>query len=120
MFMHSGDIMIMSGLSRLLYHAVPRVLPNLEGKLLPSCLELPLSADLPLDSVIEPCSQEDWEVCARYLQGSRVNMTVRQVLAEGQNFPTETRTDQELDNVFTDSYHEENHEIKKHRSDIDS
>ncbi|XP_066483950.1 nucleic acid dioxygenase ALKBH1 [Tiliqua scincoides] len=120
MFMHSGDMMIMSGFSRLLYHAVPRVLPNLEGKPLPSCLELPHPTDLPLDSVIEPCSQEVWEVCAKYLQASRINMTVRQVLAEGQSFPTETRTNQELDNVCTGSYHEENSEIKKHKSNIDS
>ncbi|KAF7251521.1 Nucleic acid dioxygenase ALKBH1 [Varanus komodoensis] len=118
MFMHSGDIMIMSGFSRLRYHAVPRVLPNLEGKPLPSCLELPLPADLPANSVIEPCSQEDWQVCAKYLQASRINMTVRQVLAEGQSFPTETRTERELDAFSIDSYHEEHSGSKKPKSGI--
>ncbi|CAI5764319.1 AlkB homolog 1, histone H2A dioxygenase [Podarcis lilfordi] len=120
MFMHSGDMMIMSGFSRLLYHAVPRILPNLEGKPLPSCLELPLPADLPEDSVMEPCSQEDWQVCAKYLQASRVNMTVRQVLAEGQSFPTEARTGRDLDASSIGSYHEEHSEIKKHKSDSGS
>ncbi|XP_053143342.1 nucleic acid dioxygenase ALKBH1 [Hemicordylus capensis] len=120
MFMHSGDLMIMSGFSRLLFHAVPRVLPNLEGKPLPSCLELPLPADLPADSVIKPCSEKDWQVCAKYLQVSRINMTVRQVLAEGQSFPTEARTDGEQGAVLTGSYHEEDSRLKKQKSDVDS
>lgn len=29
---------------------------------------------------------EDWQVCASYLKTARVNMTVRQVLAVGQDF----------------------------------
>lgn len=89
MFMHSGDIMVMSGFSRLLNHAVPRVLPSPKGGSLPCCLETPLPADLPRDSVVEPCSVEDWQVCASYLKTARVNMTVRQVLAVGQDFPLE-------------------------------
>lgn len=112
--------MVMSGFSRLLYHAVPRVLPNLEGKTLPSCLELPLPTDLPDDSFIEPCAQEDWQVCVKYLQASRINMTVRQVLAEGQNFPAEARTERELDAISAHSYHEENPEIQKCMSNTDS
>lgn len=94
--------MIMSGFSRLLYHAVPKIFPNLEGKPLPSSLELPLSADLPADSVVEPCSDDDWQTCARYLETSRINMTVRQVLAEGQGFLTETRTESEQNAFSTD------------------
>ncbi|XP_039245606.1 nucleic acid dioxygenase ALKBH1 isoform X2 [Pipra filicauda] len=62
MFMHSGDIMVMSGLSRLLYHAVPRVLPNPEGTAVPSCLDQALPSDLPVGSVIEHSSDEDWQV----------------------------------------------------------
>ncbi|XP_077179460.1 nucleic acid dioxygenase ALKBH1 [Paroedura picta] len=120
MFIHSGDMMVMSGFSRLLYHAVPRVLPNLEGKPVPSCLELPLPADLPADSVIEPCSQDDWQVCAKYLQRSRINMTIRQVLAEGQSFPTESGMENKLDVLSKGSYHEENSEIKRHKPDLDS
>ncbi|XP_017506087.1 nucleic acid dioxygenase ALKBH1 [Manis javanica] len=89
MFMHSGDIMVMSGFSRLLNHAVPKVLPSPWGESLPCCLETPLPADLPRDSVAEPCSVEDWQVCTSYLKTARVNMTVRQVLATDQEFPLE-------------------------------
>ncbi|XP_054826423.1 nucleic acid dioxygenase ALKBH1 [Eublepharis macularius] len=120
MLIHSGDMMVMSGFSRLLHHAVPRVLPNLEGEPLPSCLELPVPADLPADSVIEPCSQDDWQVCAKYLQGSRINMTIRQVLAEGHSFPVATGIEDKQDGVSRGSYHEENSEIKRHKFDPDS
>ncbi|XP_035301837.1 nucleic acid dioxygenase ALKBH1 isoform X4 [Cricetulus griseus] len=61
MFMHSGDIMVMSGFSRLLNHAVPRVLPHPDGECLPHCLETPLPAVLPSNSLVEPCSEEDWQ-----------------------------------------------------------
>ncbi|XP_037359666.1 nucleic acid dioxygenase ALKBH1 isoform X1 [Talpa occidentalis] len=87
MFMHSGDIMVMSGFSRLLNHAVPRVLPSPERESLPCCLATPLPAVLPRDSMVEPCSEEDRQVCASYLKTARVNMTVRQVLATDQDFP---------------------------------
>lgn len=89
MFMHSGDIMVMSGFSRLLNHAVPKVLPSSKGESLPCCLETPPPAVLPRDSVVECCSMEDWQVCASYLKTARVNMTVRQVLATDQDFPLE-------------------------------
>nr|XP_003214474.1 PREDICTED: DNA oxidative demethylase ALKBH1 isoform X1 [Anolis carolinensis] len=120
MFMHSGDVMIMSGFSRLLYHAVPRVLPNMEGKPLPSCMEQPLPADLPANSVLQPCSAEDWEVCAKYLETSRINMTVRQVLADGHTFPAENRTEGELHAFSVGPYHEEHSEIKRHKCDTES
>lgn len=113
MFMHSGDIMVMSGFSRLLYHAVPRVLPNPEGTALPSCLDQPLSSDLPVGSVIEHSSDEDWQVCAKYLQSSRINMTVRQVLAEGQEFPEESGTNGKGQAPSEDNY--ENSKAKRHK-----
>ncbi|XP_074183241.1 nucleic acid dioxygenase ALKBH1 isoform X3 [Rhinolophus sinicus] len=71
MFMHSGDIMVMSGSSRLLNHAVPKVLPSPEGKSLPCCLETPLPAVLPRDSVAEPCSVEDWKAVVDRMHPSR-------------------------------------------------
>ncbi|XP_004610345.1 nucleic acid dioxygenase ALKBH1 [Sorex araneus] len=89
MFMHSGDIMVMSGFSRLLNHAVPRVLPSPESASLPRCLDAPLPAGLPADALVEPCSEDDRHVCAAYLRTARVNMTVRQVLAPDQSFPPE-------------------------------
>ncbi|CAI9177300.1 unnamed protein product [Rangifer tarandus platyrhynchus] len=105
MFMHSGDIMVMSGFSRLLNHAVPRVLPSAEGDSLPGCLGTPLPADLPRDSVVEPCSVEDWQVCASYLKTARVNMTVRQVLAVGQDFPLEPTEENKRDITAEGSCH---------------
>lgn len=97
MFMHSGDIMVMSGFSRLLNHAVPRVLPSPETASLPRCLDTPLPASLPADTVVEPCSEDDWQVCAAYLRTARVNMTIRQVLAPDQSFPPEPVEEPERD-----------------------
>uniref|UniRef100_A0A663MA39 Nucleic acid dioxygenase ALKBH1 n=1 Tax=Athene cunicularia TaxID=194338 RepID=A0A663MA39_ATHCN len=120
MFMHSGDIMVMSGFSRLLYHAVPRVLPNPEGTALPSCLDQALPSDLPVGSVIERSSDEDWQVCAKYLQSSRINMTIRQVLAEGQKFPEESGTNGKGQAASEDSHHQENSRAKRHKPNPDS
>ncbi|KAL2098543.1 hypothetical protein ACEWY4_005023 [Coilia grayii] len=93
MFMHSGDIMVMSGPSRLLYHAVPCIVPAPADQPLPACLQQPQrSTHLHPNSVIQEVAQEDWELCSRYLQTARVNMTVRQVLGEGQAFPTQMAT----------------------------
>lgn len=122
MFMHSGDIMIMSGFSRLLNHAVPRVLPNPDGEGLPHCLEAPLPAVLPRDSMIEPCSMEDWQVCASYLKTARVNMTVRQVLATDQNFPLEPIEDKKRD-ISTEGFchlDDQNSQVKRARINPDS
>lgn len=86
MFMHSGDVMLMSGPSRLLYHAVPRILPALPQHA--ECLEEPACVlTQQKGSMLEPVSEEDWDVCSKYIQSSRVNMTVRQVLGPGQSFP---------------------------------
>ncbi|KAM6360670.1 nucleic acid dioxygenase ALKBH1 isoform 3-T3 [Alca torda] len=120
MFMHSGDIMVMSGFSRLLYHAVPRVLPNPEGTALPSCLDQALSSDLPAGSVVEHSSDEDWQVCAKYLQSSRINMTIRQVLAEGQKFPQESGTNGKGQAPSEDNHHQENSRAKRHKPNTDS
>lgn len=83
MYVHSGDVMVMSGQSRLLYHAVPRILPAPRGR---PAVEREGSS--PQDgAVVEPVSEEDWAVCSRYIQTSRVNVTVRQVLGPGQSLP---------------------------------
>ncbi|XP_036449065.1 nucleic acid dioxygenase ALKBH1 [Colossoma macropomum] len=88
MFMRSGDIMVMSGSSRLLYHAVPCIIPAPASDPLPSCLGQRLGKEAASDGLIEEVSEEEWEVCSKYLLTSRVNMTVRQVLGPGQTFPT--------------------------------
>ncbi|XP_057200232.1 nucleic acid dioxygenase ALKBH1 [Triplophysa rosa] len=91
MFMHSGDIMVMSGPSRLLYHAVPCIVPAPAGNPLPSCLSQTLKSEPQNDDIIQNVNEGDWKVCSWYLQTSRVNVTVRQVLGSGQTFPsTET------------------------------
>ena len=121
MFMHSGDIMVMSGFSRLVNQAVPRVLPSPEGESLPGCLRTPLPADLPRDSVVEPCSVEDWQVCASYLKTARVNMTVRQVLAVGQDFPLEPMEENKRDIATEGSCHldDDNSQVKRARLNPD-
>lgn len=83
MFMHSGDVMVMSGASRLLYHAVPRIVSPPAGS--PAPLGPPEEAT-PEGSLASKVLEEDWEVCARYIEASRVNVTVRQVLPPGQLF----------------------------------
>lgn len=87
MYMHSGDMMVMSGHSRLRYHAVPRILVAPRGQTPVEVEGCGPAAALQANSVVEPLSQEDWAVCCRYIQSSRVNVTLRQVLGSGQNFP---------------------------------
>ncbi|XP_072285189.1 nucleic acid dioxygenase ALKBH1 [Pyxicephalus adspersus] len=107
MMMNSGDIMVMSGASRLLYHAVPRILRHPGGGILPPGLSDPICGEDPyIKGLTEPCSPQDWEVCAAYLQDSRINMTVRQVLEEGGSFPKD-KSDQNDHMTTGDSYHNE-------------
>ncbi|KAI5102003.1 nucleic acid dioxygenase ALKBH1, partial [Silurus meridionalis] len=116
MFMRSGDIMVMSGSSRLLYHAVPCIVPAPAGYPLPSCLDLPDNTDEARDGVIKAVCGKDWEVCSTYLKTSRINMTVRQVLGSGQTFPitpTVTGTEQSRSN----HEEEESQKAKKRKSE---
>lgn len=88
MFMHSGDVMVMTGQSRLLYHAVPRIVPAPPDSLaekMEGCCEAkqPVTPSF----VTDPLTEEDWSVCSKYIQSSRINMTVRQVLGPNQCFP---------------------------------
>lgn len=107
MFMQSGDIMVMSGPSRLLYHAVPCIVPAPTGQPLPACLqESQQGTDLHTDGLMQEVPLEDWELCSRYLHTSRVNMTVRQVLGDGQAFPTDT-TSRESEGSPKDGQHEQ-------------
>ncbi|KAM4624690.1 nucleic acid dioxygenase ALKBH1 isoform 2-T2 [Polymixia lowei] len=98
MYMHSGDVMVMSGSSRLLYHAVPRIVPAPKDDPSHPALEtqgpgsgpdqgLTQNSTQEESALVERVSEEDWAVCSRYMQSSRVNMTVRQVLGPGQSFP---------------------------------
>lgn len=64
LLVHSGDIVVMSGQARRCYHGVPRIVPAL----------------------IKPWTDDTWEntPCGRYLDSSRINMNIRQVLLPGQ------------------------------------
>ncbi|KAG8320527.1 Nucleic acid dioxygenase alkbh1 [Homalodisca vitripennis] len=66
MFLHSGDIVVMSGPARCYYHGIPRIVPT-----------------HPED---RPWVGGGWELTAagRYLDTSRINMNVRQVLLPGE------------------------------------
>uniref|UniRef100_A0AAQ4QAF8 Alpha-ketoglutarate-dependent dioxygenase AlkB-like domain-containing protein n=1 Tax=Gasterosteus aculeatus aculeatus TaxID=481459 RepID=A0AAQ4QAF8_GASAC len=70
------DVMVMSGPSRLFYHAVPRIVAPPQGR--------PV---FEAESCSPASSERDWAACCRYMQGSRVNVTVRQVLGPGQRAP---------------------------------
>ncbi|XP_039993820.1 LOW QUALITY PROTEIN: nucleic acid dioxygenase ALKBH1 [Xiphias gladius] len=87
MYMHNGDVMVMSGQSRLLYHAVPRIVPAPQGHTILEMEGCSLASSLQDNTVVERMSKQDWEVCSKYMQTSRVNVTVRQVLGPGQSFP---------------------------------
>nr|XP_023681128.1 nucleic acid dioxygenase ALKBH1 [Paramormyrops kingsleyae] len=103
MFMHSGDVMVMSGASRLLYHAVPRIVSPPAG--FPAPLGPP-EEDTPEDSLVSKVPEEDWEVCTRYIEASRVNATVRQVLAPGQLFSAAANSRPAVA-LSGESYHQE-------------
>ncbi|XP_029900575.1 nucleic acid dioxygenase ALKBH1 isoform X2 [Myripristis murdjan] len=115
MCMHSGDVMVMSGPSRLLYHAVPRIIPAPQGN---PC-QLALETQSPglhqggtqnlaqeESTVVGPVSREDWRVCSRYIESSRVNVTIRQVLGPGQSFPETLPSHQRTDASRTETYHD--------------
>lgn len=106
MYMHSGDVMVMAGQSRLRYHAVPRILVAAQGQTTVEVEGSSPASALHADSVVEPLAEDDWVVCCRYIQSSRVNMTVRQVLAPGQNFPEAPLSSPKIDG----GQEEENHD----------
>lgn len=111
MYMHSGDVMVMSGQSRLLYHAVPRIVPAPQGQ---TSLEVE-SCGLRDNTAMEQVPEQDWAVCSRYIQSSRVNVTVRQVLGLGQGFPATPSRRQETDAGWTNSYHQGPAEVEMKR-----
>ncbi|XP_054469224.1 nucleic acid dioxygenase ALKBH1 [Anoplopoma fimbria] len=125
MYMHSGDVMVMSGQSRLRYHAVPRIVAAPQGD---SALEMEacgLASSLLDSSVVEPLSEQDRAVCSRYIHSSRVNVTVRQVLGPGQSFPETPSSHQRTDADQTEGHREqpadrESREGKRRRSSCDS
>lgn len=106
MYMHSGDMMLMSGQSRLLYHAVPCIVPAPQGCRALERKDCSQDSSLQDSTVVAPVSEEDWVHCSRYIQSSRVNVTVRQVLGPGQSFPGTPPLHQRTDGSRTEGYHD--------------
>lgn len=76
MFLHSGDIVIMSKQSRLSYHGVPKIL---------STDIQPWKSDNEFDDDNFLIDHEDWRKANSYIQEARINLNVRQVLKKGQS-----------------------------------
>lgn len=71
-FLRSGDVVIMSGESRLKYHGVPRILPAENST---------WKDDNPRQDTL---INKDWEKAQLLIPDIRINMNVRQVLKPGQ------------------------------------
>lgn len=76
MFLRSGDIVIMSGNSRLRYHGVPKILAASE----------PLPWDVVYDDNPNGLAYDydDWCKARTYIAEARININARQVLEPGQ------------------------------------
>lgn len=74
-FLRSGDVVVMSGSSRLRYHGVPRILAASEAPWDDNCEDNRASHAYNLD---------DWRKARTYITEARINMNVRQVLKPGQ------------------------------------
>ncbi|XP_046982247.1 nucleic acid dioxygenase ALKBH1 [Schistocerca americana] len=68
-YLHSGDVAIMSGRSRLCYHGVPRIV---------------LDTIQPWHLELDRDSEDLWIPFEKYVMSSRINVNVRQVLRQGQ------------------------------------
>ncbi|CAL1673198.1 unnamed protein product [Lasius platythorax] len=75
-FLRSGDVVVMSGSSRLRYHGVPKIL---------SASKTPWDDNCE-DSLRETFTYnyDDWRKARTYIAEARINMNVRQVLKPGQ------------------------------------
>ncbi|XP_033304579.1 nucleic acid dioxygenase ALKBH1 [Bombus bifarius] len=76
MFLRSGDIIVMSGKSRLRYHGVPKILPTIDAPW----------DDIEMNDNNQHCTwnESDWIKAKTYISEARINMNVRQVLKPGQ------------------------------------
>ncbi|XP_019641184.1 PREDICTED: DNA demethylase ALKBH1-like [Branchiostoma belcheri] len=86
MFLRNGDIMVMSGDTRLAYHGVPKILkPPMAGQL-PEGLCEEGGEEGVHESMLPGGMEESWEQSALFMEECRINITVRQVVAEGKGF----------------------------------
>ncbi|KAK0163391.1 hypothetical protein PV327_007076 [Microctonus hyperodae] len=75
-FLRSGDVVIMSGKSRMCYHGVPRILSTKNPV-------WNVDDDEP-DNNIMSINNNDWNKAKVFITDTRINMNVRQVLKTGQ------------------------------------
>ncbi len=112
MCIRSGDVVVMSGPARLAYHAVPRILPketncgeervrnfhrvqDLDRECSCGCKQL-----LPLNEKIHNQLESlEWSNFRIYLETSRINLNVRQVLQPGQTCLEDNTDTEEDDNT---------------------
>ena len=94
--LHSGDICVMSGQSRLVYHAVPRIM---QSNSLEECIFTEKSCDKTDAKSCDKCTSgcmvndkdqptEDERLFRDYLNCTRININVRQVLKPNETFPS--------------------------------
>ncbi|XP_050462074.1 nucleic acid dioxygenase ALKBH1 [Cataglyphis hispanica] len=74
-FLRSGDVVIMSGSSRLRYHGVPKIL---------STSRIPWDDNGEDNREIITYNYDDWRKARTYIVEARINMNIRQVLEPGQ------------------------------------
>ena len=103
LLLNSGDVIIMSGDSRLAYHGIPKVLaPAGDDEAIPACLLMETLAQNPLhDCVCVECKRHEcsfkedpshqqlmdsWTHFIPYLSLSRINVNVRQVVSASCKF----------------------------------
>ncbi|XP_037937015.1 nucleic acid dioxygenase ALKBH1 [Teleopsis dalmanni] len=99
-FLQSGDLLIMSQEARLCYHAVPRIMKTQKEpwneNIAPNCAYLPNGKKVKTDFLLDPTEwninatlfekvidETFWMPYRNYLNDSRININVRQVLNEG-------------------------------------
>lgn len=91
LFLHSGDVCVMTGDSRLAYHAVPRIHLT-EREVFHT--EFNNKEVFHIDRANTQGQEEaqtlkdsDFDLYQKYMSKCRVNVNIRQVLKHGQNFP---------------------------------
>ncbi|XP_033240975.1 nucleic acid dioxygenase ALKBH1-like [Drosophila pseudoobscura] len=97
LYIHSGDVLIMSDKSRLCHHAVPRIIKtkvSWTSELPIENIETEIIGKNLLDNILYQKVGEwnFWKPFSRYLDDSRININVRQVLKPGDSTLSQNNT----------------------------
>ncbi|KAH8286829.1 hypothetical protein KR018_000723 [Drosophila ironensis] len=84
-YLQSGDVLVMSGESRLCYHAVPRIIQGGSTPTSGSLSSEPMNGESIIDQELfnQVGDSNFWQSYANYMTESRININVRQVLKPG-------------------------------------